>query len=77
MHQKAQARLFPASKSKIIAPSILRGAVSLGTTRLRVLQALMIILVARSGAYVSLGTTRLRVLQVALHTAITGQTMFH
>ncbi len=38
MHQKAQARLFPASKSKIIATSILRGAVSLGTTRLRVLQ---------------------------------------
>ena len=41
MHQKAQARLFPASKSKIIAPSILRGAVSLGTTRLRVLQELL------------------------------------
>ena len=62
MHQKAQARLFPASKSKIIAPSILRGAVSLGTTRLRVLQVYWRLwLLHRS--WVSLGTTRLRVLQ--------------
>jgi hypothetical protein len=39
MHQKAQTRLFRAYESKIISTFILRGAVSVRTTRVRVLQA--------------------------------------
>jgi hypothetical protein len=38
MHQKAQIRLFSVCMSKIIATFILRDAVSLRTTRERVLQ---------------------------------------